>query len=183
MFRDALRSLTLPAVGVALIGSSLSAQTPPADGVPAPDPADVESIGAIVLAVYDVISGPAGEKRDWDRWRSLYATDARLIPSGPRPEGGFGHRMLTAEDYVTRGGPGLERDGFFEVEIHRVTEQYGNIAHVFSTYESRRKADDPEPFIRGINSLQLWNDGDRWWVLNIFWSDERSTPIPAKYLP
>lgn len=91
--------------------------------------------------------------------------------------------MLPLEDYISTSGPVLEQNGFFEVEIHRVTEEFGNIAHLFSTYESRHKADDPEPFVRGINSFQLYHDGERWLILNIFWTDERTAPIPPRYLP
>ena len=136
-------------------------------------------------AVYDVISGPAGAKRDWDRFRSLFIPEARLISSSPRREGdGFGCRVLSPEDYVTGAGPNLKKDGFFEQEIHRVVEQFGQIAHVFSTYESRRSLDDAEPFARGINSFQLMNDGKRWWVVSIYWTGERpDLPIPKKYLP
>ena len=169
--------------GLLLAAPTLHSQTSGAQVVPSADRADVESIDAIVLAVYDVISGPAGEQRDWDRMRSLFALGARLIPSGPRQSGGFGHRMLPLEDYISSSGPVLEQNGFFEVEIHRVTEEFGNIAHLFSTYESRRNVDDPEPFVRGINSFQLFNDGERWWILNIFWTDERTAPIPPRYLP
>ncbi|MEW5917174.1 MAG: hypothetical protein AB1762_12245, partial [Gemmatimonadota bacterium] len=80
--------------------------------------------------------------------------------------------------------PSLERDGFFEVEIKRVSESYGNVMHLFSTYESRRKPDDAKPFARGINSFQLLKDGDRWWVVSIYWQGENAQfPIPAKYLP
>src|SRR5688572_271861 len=86
---------------------------------PAANPADVNSIDSIIAAVYDVISGPAGKKRDWDRMRSLFVPGARLIPTGPRQAGGYGSRNLTVEDYITRGGPSLERDGFFETEIAR----------------------------------------------------------------
>jgi hypothetical protein len=103
--------------------AQVTAQEPPAP--PAAKAEDVASPDAIIAAVYDVISGPAGQARDWDRFRSLFMPGARLIPTGPRPDGGFGHSMLTAEDYVTRAGPGLERDGFFEREIHRVEERFG----------------------------------------------------------
>jgi hypothetical protein len=58
--------------------------------------------------------------------------------------------------------------GFYEKEIARRTEQFGNIAHVWSIYESRHNEDDPEPFMRGINSIQLFNDGKRWWIVNIY---------------
>jgi hypothetical protein len=161
------------------LAPSASAQSPPAA-----KPADVESIDAIMKAVYDVISGPAGEKRDWDRFRSLFIPEARLIPSSPRREGeGFGYRVLSPEDFVTSSGPVMEKDGFFEQEIHRVVEQFGQIAHVFSTYESRRSL-DAAPFARGINSFQLMNDGKRWWVVTIYWTAERpDLPIPKKYLP
>ena len=176
-------SLGLIVAGLSLVAPSLYSQTSGSQATLPGDRADVESIDAIVLAVYDVISGPAGEPRDWDRMRSLFAPGARLIPSGPRQSGGFRHRMLPLEDYIASSGPGLEQNGFFEVEIHRVTEEFGSIAHLFSTYESRRNVDDPDPFVRGINSFQLFNDGERWWILNIFWTDERTAPIPPRYLP
>jgi hypothetical protein len=150
---------------------------------PAANPADVASIDSIVAAVYDVISGPAGKKRDWNRMRSLFIDGARLIPTGARQTGGFGSRVLTVEDYIERSGPFLEGQGFFEREIARRTETYGQIAHVFSTYDSKHKIDDPKPFARGINSFQLMNDGTRWWVVTIFWQGEtEKAPLPEKYL-
>ena len=156
-------------------------QTPEAP--PAANPADVSSMDAIIAAVYDVISGPAGKKRDWDRMRSLFISGARLVPTGPRPTGGYGSRALTVEDYVTRAGPLVEKEGFFETERARRTESFGQIAHVFSTYESRHSADDAKPFQRGINSIQLMNDGKRWWVVTIFWQGEdEKAPLPAEYL-
>lgn len=150
---------------------------------PAANPADVASIDSIIAAVYDVISGPAGEKRDWDRMRSLFIPGARLIPTGPRPGGAYGSRVLTIAEYVERSSGFFETEGFFEKEAARVTEQFGQIAHAFSTYESRRAPDDAKPFQRGINSVQLMNDGKRWWVVTIFWQGEdEKTPLPAKYL-
>lgn len=148
------------------------------------NPADVSSIDAIMKAVYDVISGDAGVKRDWDRFRTLFHPSARLIPTGKNPTTGVtGARAFTAEDYITRSSPLLEKDGFFEKEIARRSEVYGNIAQVFSTYESRHKSSDEKPFIRGINSFQLLNDGKRWWIVTIFWQGETAeTPIPKKYL-
>ena len=156
----------------------------PTPSTPVANPADVGSIDAILIAVYDVISGPAGKKRDWDRMRSLFIPGARLIPTGPRPGGVYGSRVLTVEDYVTRGSALFEKEGFFEKEIARKTESFGQIAHVFSTYEARHSPDDAKPFIRGINSIQLMNDGKRWWIVTIFWDSERAgLVIPDKYLP
>lgn len=147
------------------------------------DPADVSSIDAIVAAVYDVISGSAGEARDWDRWRSLFIPEARLIPVGRAADGSVRRSVITPDEYATRSGPVLERDGFFEVEVGRVTEQFGQIAHLFSTYESRRRPDDAQPFARGINSFQLMNDGTRWWVVTVMWDSERAdNPIPDRYI-
>lgn len=151
---------------------------------PAADPADVASEDAIVAALYDVISGPAGEQRDWDRMRSLFVEGARLIPTGRGQDGVARHRVMTVEDYIATSGPFLEGEGFFEVELHRVSEQFGNVTHAFSTYESRHTAADDEPFARGINSIQLFNDGARWWVVSVMWDSERpDNPIPPKYLP
>ena len=105
------------------------------------------------------------------------------MPTGANPAGVRGMSVFTVEDYIERAGPWLEENGFFEVESGRVTEQYGNIVHLMSSYESRRTLEDPEPFVRGVNSFQLWNDGNRWWVVSIMWEDERSAgEIPARYL-
>ena len=180
--RAAAAALFLVAIGLALQpAAAQNAQN--AAELPEADPADVESIDAIMLAVYDVISGAAGEERDWDRMRSLFRPEAKLIPTGrPAQNAPFQPFYWTVEEYIERAGPQLVQSGFFETEINRVTERYGNIAHVFSTYESRRNADDAEPFMRGINSFQLVNDGDRWWVVNIFWQGETpNNPIPAEY--
>ena len=148
------------------------------------DPADVATIDAIMKAVYDVISGAAGEKRDWDRFRTLFHKDARMIPSGKNPQTGvFGARAYTPEEYIKRNEPFFLKEGFFEREIARRTEIYGNIAHIFSTYEAFKNKSDKKPFIRGINSFQLMFDGKRWWVMTIFWQGETAdTPIPKKYL-
>ena len=158
-----------------------SPQTAPM--TPAANPADVASIDAIIAAVYDVISGPVGKKREWDRMRSLFLPGARLIPTGPRPTGGYGSRVLAVDDYIERSRPFFEKEGFYEKEASRQTEMFGNIAHVFSTYESRHGPDDAKPFQRGINSMQLMNDGKRWWVVTIFWQGEdEKNPLPEKYL-
>jgi hypothetical protein len=147
-------------------------------------PADVASEDAIIAALYGAISGPAGQKRDWARFRPLFIPDARLIVARPRrPDGPpLPPRVMTVEQYIAGAG-GLE-NGFFEREISHVSETFGGVTHRFSTYESRARAEDPTPFARGINSIQLLNDGARWWVVTVFWDSERpNNPIPARYLP
>jgi hypothetical protein len=148
------------------------------------DPSDVASIDVIIKAVYDGISGPAGKKRDWDRERSLYYPCARLIPTAkPGANDGLAPQVLDVEGFIARVEPYFAEQGFFEKEIARRTEQFGHIAHVWSTYESRHNEDDPEPFMRGINSIQLFNDGNRWWIVNIYWQQESvEHPISVKYL-
>jgi hypothetical protein len=136
-----------------------------------------------VAAVYDVISGPAGEARDWDRWRSLFLSEARLATLGMSPEGETRFRVFSPEDYVEMAGANLEANGFFETEIGRTQEEFGPVVHLFSAYQSKRTLADPEPFARGINSFQLMNDGERWWVLTIYWTSERpDLPIPERYI-
>ncbi len=148
------------------------------------NPADVASIDSIMRAVYDVISGDAGQKRDWDRFRSLFHKDARMIAAGKNPTTNVvGARALTPEDYVKRNEPFFEKEGFHEREIARRVDQFGNIAQVFSTYAAYKKADDKQPFMRGINSFQLLNDGKRWWVVTIYWQAETpENPLPKEYL-
>ncbi len=144
---------------------------------------DVETVDAIIAALYNVISGPAGEARNWNRMRSLFLPEGKLVATAVRPTGEVVKRVLTVEDYISSNGPVLEKNGFFEKEIHRKQEVYGHIAHCFSTYEARRTATDAEPFMRGINSIQLYNDGKRWWILTVFWQTEnKDLLIPKEYL-
>jgi hypothetical protein len=148
------------------------------------NPADVASIDAIIAAAYDGISGPAGEKRDWERERSLFYPGARLIPTArPGANDDLAPEMLDVDGFIVRVEPYFAEHGFYEKEIARRTEQFGRIAHVWSTYESRHSPDDPEPFMRGINSIQLFYDGGRWWIVSIYWQQESpECPIPGKYL-
>jgi len=150
------------------------------------DPSDVESIEAIVAAAYDVISGPAGKKRDWKRERSLFISGARLIPTAVdagRNDVDLAPQVLDVDAYIARVKPYFATAGFYEKEVARRVEQFGQIAHVWSTYESRHEPNDAEPFMRGINSIQLFNDGSRWWILSIYWQHEsRQHAIPEKYL-
>jgi hypothetical protein len=172
----------LAAATAAQPGTTAPASPPPpnpfvlvTEGTIPANPADVGSLDAIMRAVYDVISGPVGQKRDWNRMRSLFTSNARLMPKGTR-----GLRSGTVEDYISTGSF-LEENGFFEREIARRVEQYGDIAHVFSTYETRSRLDGPVT-MRGINSFQLVRHAGRWWVVSIMWQSETpQLPIPAEY--
>jgi flavin-binding protein dodecin len=181
------------AVAMCVVSSFASAQTP-ASAAPAtaiashPDwpkarPADVDSVDHIMAAIYDVISGPAHQARDWERFKSLFVPGGRLIPV--RATGTSSDvTELSIEDYVARASKTMEASGFFEHSTHNVVEQFGDIVHVFSTYESRHTLADEKPFARGINSFQLLKDGNRYWIVTIYWEAERpDLQIPSKYLP
>ncbi len=181
-----LLSLPLP-LSVA-ISAQTPKPTPPGSIAAHPDwpkakAADVSSVDAILASLYDVISGPAAQPRDWTRFRSLFVPDARLIPTRHNKTGnGADVAVFTPEQYQERAAP-LLAAGFFERGIHNTTESFGDIVHVFSTYESRRTTDG-KPFQRGINSIQLLKDGNRYWIVTILWDSETpATPIPARYLP
>lgn len=144
----------------------------------------VQTLDSTIETLYGVISGEKGEERNWELFKYLFKPNAKLIPSGKNKEGVYGLRYITPQEYIDSSGKWLVENGFFEKEIHRSTNTFGNIAQVFSTYESFHSEKDPVPFMRGINSVQLLNDGRRWWVVNIYWKQEtKETPIPHEYLP
>jgi hypothetical protein len=180
-------ALAALACGAALAAAPTAAAAQPNPhpvlvGAPTAAPADVESIDAIIAALYDVISGPAGEARDWNRMRSLFIPHGRLMPTARHADGRSVMRLMEVNDYIATSGPFLERAGFTEREIARRTEVYGHIAHVFSTYEGRMETEPT--VIRGINSIQLLNDSNRWWVVSVYWEAETpENPLPAQYLP
>lgn len=160
-----------------------TAKSPVATNIPAAAPKDVESIDAIVAALYDVISGPAGKTRDWNRMRSLFVPDAKLMPTGKRPSGEVAMRMLGVNDFIATSGPLMTEKGFTERELARREEKFGHIAHVFSTYEGVMEKDDTVHLV-GINSIQLMNDGTRWWIVSVFWEAQTpDMPVPKEYLP
>ncbi len=136
-------------------------------------PQDVATIDAIISAMYAVISGPAGQKRDWDRFRSLFLPEARLVLAISRENEAPRVRILDVEGYIRRTAPIFEREGFWERETERKTETFGNIAHLLSSYESRHE-ENGEPFTRGLNSIQLFYDRVRWWIVTVMWNTERS---------
>ena len=169
-------------MGSPALGQAQPAPKPAAE-TPATNPADVKSIDSIVAALYDVISGPAGQKRDWNRFRSLFWPGAHLIPLvTPAGTTGYAARVFTVEEYITRSEPFFTKDSFYESAVADRVDRWAQIASVFSTYESRH-AKGEKPFARGINSIQVFNDGRRWWVLNILWeSESEQNPLPERML-
>lgn len=148
----------------------------------AADPRDVGTLDDIIRVYYEVVSGPAGETPDRERDRTLHLPNALVGVPGPDEHGVSRLHTMTLDDYHDRfGGPRAE--GFFEREIHRVVQRFGNVAHVMSTYASSTTP-GAEPFSRGINSIQLTWDGERWWIVSwIFDAERPDNPIPPAFLP
>jgi hypothetical protein len=141
---------------------------------------DVQSIDGIIKALYEVISGEGNEPRDWDRFRYLFAKDARLIPTTKTPDSNFTYRIITPEEYITRFS--ARTMGFYEWELSRKTEEYGTIAHVFTTYATKYTKDG-HITNRGINSIQLLKDKNRYFILNVYWcAEDLGFKLPEKYL-
>jgi hypothetical protein len=165
--------------GLTLAAGAQMATSP--DGEPAGARAsDGESIDSIINAMYGTISGPAGP-RDWDRFRGLFVEGATMSAVQVR-DGESSLTVMAVEDYITNAGSFFEQNAFFETEAARRVETFGRIAHVWTTYESRRSPDD-EPFARGINSVQLYQSDDGWRIVSIHWDSERpGVPIPDEYL-
>ena len=149
---------------------------------PVADPADVSTLDGIIRAYYEVVSGPAGQPRDWARDSTLHHPGARITIPSTGPEG---ETSLETVDLATfhAASAGLAASGFFESEVARQTQQHGAIAHVWSTYEWRQAEDGPVGG-RGVNSIQLVWDGDRWWIVSWMYDGRADAPpVPDAYLP
>ena len=146
-----------------------------------PRPEDVETIDGIITAFYDVISGPAGEPRQWGRDATLYPENIQFTPTGTNDAGQPWGQLIAKQAFIDNADAFLVREGFVEREIHRVTRRFGNVADVASTYEWTTESGDTG---RGVNFIHLYNDGSRWWITHATWDQEREdNPIPAEFLP
>ncbi len=173
------------------LAAPLPAQTagkPQSRPAPAASP-DGVSVDAIVAALYASVSHGPDAEPNWERMRAIFLQVGMLIPpKAPQADmftvldvDGFEERVKkSVAASKAKGDP----TSFYEREAARRTDCFGNVCQVFSTYESRRAPSDEKPFVRGINSIQLVNDGHRWWIASVVWDTEReSNPIPPQYLP
>jgi hypothetical protein len=134
---------------------------------------DVATLDAIVHALYETVSGAVGQPRDWDRFRSLFLPGGRLMPIVSMGGEKASVRLLSTEDFIQRVEPIFAREDFWERETSRQTETAGHFAHVLSFYECLRSPDGPA-FEQSVNSIQLLNDGMRWWIVNLMWNTSRA---------
>lgn len=149
---------------------------------PKPRPEDVASPEAIVRAMYDTLSGPAGE-RNWYRLRSLFVNGARVVPMAGRAGAGEGSPALSLAEWIEQVTPYLADNDFYEAEIMNHADRFGSIMQVFSTYETRRDPGETA-FARGINSIQLLFHDGRWWIVSVIWDQEsKENPIPGEFMP
>jgi hypothetical protein len=184
--------LTSSILALALIvslGVAAGAQEPPAGhmmhggmgapgghmaGLPTASPADVASPEAIVGAYYEALSGPAGKKRDWNRFLSLFFPGARLLPAEGKGHSGTMPHTFSPSKYLFDTESNMLQEGYIPKEVTHRTESFGKLLHVWSTYEVRHAGADSEPFVRGVTSFQLFNNGQRWWIVNVAWQPETS---------
>ncbi|WP_296620974.1 hypothetical protein [Marivirga sp.] len=143
---------------------------------------DVQSVESIMSALTEVISGPADQERDWERFKFLFSEDAKLIPTQKNEAGEIVYNYWTPQEYIGMYNKDRGGTAFYEEELFRITESFGNIAHCFSTYVVRTE-ENGKIERRGINSIQLLKGKDRWYIMNVFWSNESEREkLPSKYL-
>lgn len=182
-----MKRLAVAAVSLAITSGIAFAQGPVRR--PAPAPADAASVDAVISALYGSVSHAADARPDFDRLRRVFLYVGMLVP--PKAPEAADFTVMDVDQFserfeknaAARKAKGEAPAGFFEREVSRRTDCFGNVCQVFSTYESRHAPSDPAPFQRGINSIQLLRDGDRWWIASVVWDAERpDNPIPAQYL-
>lgn len=134
---------------------------------------DEQEIGAAVAEMYAMISGPKGP-RDWSRQATCFHPEARQIRTWVDADGRPAMKMMSVDEYARDTAPYFAANAFYEIEIGRRIDVFGNIAQVWSAYEARPALDDAEPERRGINSIQLFKDPDRGWrIISMIWDNER----------
>ncbi|MGZ6069874.1 MAG: hypothetical protein ACXWK8_01580 [Myxococcaceae bacterium] len=148
----------------------------------APRPEDVGSVDGLMRAFYEVTNVAPDAPRQWARDRTLYVPWIRFVALGPGASGRPAVTVWTHQEFVDATEPLIQK-GFVEREIFRTTRRYGNMVHVDSTYEALVGVEQPRR-IRGVNSIELYFDGQRWWVASVVWqSEDAAHPIPPELLP
>ena len=171
-----------------LIGSCLAGMTPAQDKTHVDRPViparaeDVSTIEGIVKASYETISGAVGVPRDWGRDRTLFDPNSRSVAvSVDAKTGAVTTAAKTEQEFADEADAWMVKNGFTEREIAHVIKRYGNVATVLSSYEG--KTAEGKVITRGVNIIQLYFDGKRWWILSMIWDEERpGNPIPPELL-
>lgn len=146
---------------------------------------DLTTVNGIIYTLYDVISGPVGAERNWNLFRSLFAENARMYIAVPDKNKGSILKSITPEEYAERNKTRLADIGFNEDELYRITNTYGAGTQIFSTFESHfTNRDGAQEITKGINNIQLYFDGERYFILSVFWdANAKNIEVPERYLP
>ena len=153
-------------------------------GKVAPRPEDVSTIDGMIKAYYEIVSGPAGQPRQWDRDATLYIPNVRFVIISEDATGKATAESMTHQEFVDSSEASIGGKAFYEHEVHRITQRAGNIAHVFSTAE-RSSSPEGKAEGRSIDSLELFWDGKRWWITgaNLWDINTAKHPLPPEFLP
>jgi hypothetical protein len=146
---------------------------------------NLSTVDGIIHSLYDVISGPVGEERDWNKFKDLFAENARMYSAVPDKDSGTALRCITPAEYADRNKTRLSDIGFNEDELYRITNSFGAGTQILSTYELHFTNKDGEQEItKGINNIQLYFDGQRYYIVSIFWdANAKNIEVPDRYLP
>lgn len=178
-----LRTFVIAVAALLFVGPAAAQTATIPTTQPPARPGDVATLDGLIKAYYDVVSGPAGSLPDPVRDQSLHHPQAQITMLDRKADGTAAVAVITLADYYRRGGLGPRKQPFYEHEIHRVVQRIGALAHIWSTYESALTPGG-KAFSRGVNSIQTYWDGHRWWILGWVFDDERAgNRVPAEFLP
>jgi hypothetical protein len=137
---------------------------------------------SLIHCFHKVLSGPAGA-RNWELYKSLFHEKAILGVVRTDAQGHQSYSSLTPGEYIKRNDEFFRTNEFYVEETHRITERFGDIMSLFSTYQFRVGGGvKGQQSGRGINSFQLIHDAGRWWIISIQYTNERpDLPIPKQY--
>ncbi len=146
---------------------------------------DLGTVDGIIHSLYDAISGPAGQDRNWNTFRNLFAENARMYIAVKDKDSNYSLKIITPEAYAERNKTRFPDIGFNEDELYRITNTYGAGTQIFSTYELHFTNKNGEQEItKGVNNIQLYFDGERYFIVSIFWdADAKNIEVPDRYLP
>lgn len=145
-------------------------------------PFDPTAIGAVVDAMYAMVSGPKGP-RDWSLQKTVFHPEARQMRTGVGADGTPWMKIMGLDDYAADTAAFFAANDFYEIEVARRIQEFGNMAHVWSVYEARRAPGDATPERRGINSIQLFRDErGHWRIVSMIWDNERAGLSAAAFI-
>jgi hypothetical protein len=169
-----LRFLAILASAAGMLATAAHGQQSPA-ACPS-----TKTLDELIHAIDEAVSGPANKDRTC--FRAIMLPDTRLIPVSKAKDGTIQPHVLSVQDWIDRVGA-RGTAVFYEKQVSYKTQVYGQIAHLFSTYETR-STPDGKADVRGINSIQAINDGQSWHIQEIIWQAETpDNPVPKEYMP